>query len=157
MSTQVDHALAGAESDAARLSLALSRVSRWIRRQHTLPLGHGAISALATTSRDGPLRLGDLASREGVAAASLSRIIAALIVDGYVDRSADPNDGRGWLVSTTDKGEELLAELRARTAEVLLYRLDRLDLDQRTAIIAALPALEALASDGCDVVGELVP
>src|SRR5580765_6309245 len=93
-------ALTRSESEAARLSLALRRVSRWIRRQHSLPLGHGALSALATISSDGPLRLGELASREGVAPASLSRIIAVLVADGYVERTVDPYDGRSWHVTT---------------------------------------------------------
>jgi DNA-binding MarR family transcriptional regulator len=152
MSVQADTRLNRSQADAARLALALRRVSRWIRRQHTLPLGHGAISALATISAEGPLRLGDLAAREGVAPASLSRIIAALVGDGYVARHADPIDGRSWQVTTTPHGEQLLAELRARTAVLILDRLDRLEADQRAALIAALPALEAIAAepaDGC--------
>lgn len=140
---------ASAESEAARLSLALGRVSRWVRRQYALPLGHGALSALATISSGGPLRLGDLAAREGVAPASLSRIIAVLVADGYVERAADPHDGRSWQVSTTPMGESLLAELRSKTAHVIVERLERLEPQHRAAIIAALPALEAMASDAC--------
>ncbi len=135
------------QTEAARLALAVSRVSRWIRRQNTFPIGHGAISALATIARLGPVRLGDLAALEGVAPASLSRMVAALITDGYVDRLADPADGRSSLVRTTTAGERLLTELRESSATVLLDRLDRLEPGQRTAILAALPALEALATD----------
>ena len=136
-----------AEAEAARLSMALGRVSRLIRRQHSLPLGHGGISALATISREGPIRAGDLAVREGLAAASLSRITAVLVFDGYVDRQPDPDDGRSILLSTSSEGEGLLAEVRATTARVLLDRLQRLNAAERSAIIAALPALESLASD----------
>lgn len=135
------------QTEAARLALAVSRVSRWIRRQNTFPIGHGAISALATIARLGPLRLGDLATLEGVAPASLSRMVAALVTDGYVDRLADPADGRSSLVRTTVAGDLLLSELRESSAMVLLDRLDKLDPGQRTAILAALPALEALATD----------
>jgi DNA-binding MarR family transcriptional regulator len=147
VSIQVKDTATQSVSDAARLSLALSRISRWIRRQQTLPLGHGALSALATISREGPLRLGDLAAREGLAAPSLSRIIAVLVVEGYVDRRPDHEDGRSWLVSITATGDQLLAQLRASSAGVLIDRLATLDLDQRAAIVAALPALEALAAD----------
>lgn len=135
------------ESQAARLSLALGRVSRWLRRQHSLPLGHGAISALSTISREGPLRAGDLSSREGVAPASLSRILAVLVDDGYVERVTDPTDGRSCFVSTTARGETLLTELRAASARILLERFARLEAGDREALIAALPALEALAAD----------
>ena len=156
MRTQVEQPVARSEAEAARLSLALRRVSRWIRRQHTMPLGHGAISALATISGEGPLRIGDLAVREGVAPASLSRIIAVLVSDGYVERRPDPLDGRSWQVSTTAAGEALLSQLRERTAHVILDRLDRLDPAQRSALIAALPALEAMASDGSETVDEML-
>ena len=149
MSSQLEteHTDPQAAAEAARLSMALGRVSRWIRRQHSLPLGHGGISALATISREGPIRAGDLALREGLAAASLSRIIAVLVVDCYVDRRPDPEDGRSILLTTTPQGEDLLADVRATTARVLLDRLERLSPDERSAIIAALPALESLASD----------
>lgn len=135
------------ESQAANLSLALSRVSRWLRRQHDLPLGHGAISALSTISREGPLRAGDLSSREGVAPASLSRIIAALVGEGYVERHTDPADGRSCFLSTTAGGETLLTELRSASASILLARFQRLEPGHRDTLIAAIPALEALASE----------
>jgi DNA-binding MarR family transcriptional regulator len=156
MSGQAEQALTRSEAEAARLSLALRRISRWIRRQHTLPLGHGAISALATISAEGPIRLGDLAAREGVAPASLSRIVAVLVTDGYVNRHADPRDGRSWNVTTTPAGEQLLRDLRARTAAVLLDRLELLEPGQRAAIIAALPALEAMASDPNEAYAEAI-
>ena len=147
MSAQTEQTLTRSEAEAARLALALRRVSRWIRRQHTLPLGHGAISALATISAEGPLRLGDLAVREGVAPASLSRIVAALVTDGYVTRESDPLDRRSWLVTTTGPGERLLRDLRGHTATLILDRLERLEPKHRAALIAALPALEAMASE----------
>jgi DNA-binding MarR family transcriptional regulator len=134
-------------SEAARLAIALGRLSRWIRRQQALPLALGSISALATISREGPLRAGDLAAREGLAPASLSRVIAVLLADGYVARRPDAADGRAFFVSTTPAGEKMLADVRAATAKVLLTRLDHLTTDQRAAIIDALPALEALADD----------
>jgi DNA-binding MarR family transcriptional regulator len=145
------------ESQAARLSMALGRISRWIRRQQHWPLAYGALSALATVSREGPLRAGDLAVREGLAPASLSRIIAALVADGYVAREPDPNDGRSILVTATPAGDDLLAHMRGAAAEVLLERLDRLDAADRSAIIAALPALEALAVDPAETVKRAGP
>jgi DNA-binding MarR family transcriptional regulator len=147
MSSQLDVARTSAEAEAARLSMALGRVSRWIRRQHRLPVGHSSTSALVTISREGPLRAGDLAAREGLAPASLSRVLSVLVGDGYVARQADPDDGRSVLLSTTARGEQLLVELRAATATVLLERLERLSDEERAAIAAALPALESLASD----------
>ncbi len=94
---------------------------------------------------EGPLRLSELADREGVARPSVSRIVAALEERGYVRREVDPEDRRAALLECTPKGRKLLAELRSTRAAALGERLDRLSDDDRQALLAALPALEQLA------------
>jgi hypothetical protein len=64
VSTEIEADRTQSEAEAARLSVALGGVSRCIRRQHSLRLGHGGISGLATISREGPLRAFDVAARE---------------------------------------------------------------------------------------------
>jgi len=77
---------------SGRLYLAVGRLSRSLRQAGVPGPGHGAISALATLVHAGQLRLGDLAAKEGVAAATMSRIIASLVEAGYVSRESDPVD-----------------------------------------------------------------
>jgi DNA-binding MarR family transcriptional regulator len=154
MTASTDERSVCSESEAARLSTALHRVARWIRRQQDIPLGQGAVSALATIAAEGPLRLGDLAARESVGPATLSRIIAVLEGEGYVERRHDPHDRRSWRVRTTAHGERLLADLRGRTASVVLERLDRLPPEQRASIVAALPALEAMGTEDVTLCAE---
>jgi len=88
--------------DTARLYLAVGRLTRSLRRIGSggSELGHGAVSALFTLVNQGSMRLGDLATKEGVAPPTLSRIVAALVEGGFVRREPDPNDGRASLVMT---------------------------------------------------------
>jgi DNA-binding MarR family transcriptional regulator len=109
--------------------------------------GHGAISALATLVHAGQLRLGDLAAKEGVAAATMSRIIASLVEAGYVSRESDPVDRRAWLAKATEEGERLVSGVRSTRVQELNRRLDRLSPEHREALTTALPALEALIAD----------
>jgi DNA-binding MarR family transcriptional regulator len=130
-----------------RLYLAIGRLSRSLRQAGMPGPGHGAISAMATLAVFGQLRLGDLAAKEGVAAATMSRIVAALVEGGYVRRESDPADRRAWLATLTEDGERLLSGVRSTRVHELGRRLERLTPAQRGAIADALPALEALLAD----------
>jgi DNA-binding MarR family transcriptional regulator len=132
---------------AARLYLTIGRLCRALRRSGATGLGHGSTSALATTVQAGPLRIGDLAAREGVTAPTMTRIVSVLVSEGYVVREPDPADGRGWLVRATPDGEQMITRVRAARSQALLDRIGRLPTQQRDALLAALPALEALADD----------
>src|SRR5690606_40419655 len=60
--------------------------------------------------------------REGVAAATMSRIVSALVDSGYLYRESDPVDRRAWLVALTDEGERLLAEVQSTRVRELSKR-----------------------------------
>jgi DNA-binding MarR family transcriptional regulator len=132
---------------SGRLYLAVGRLSRSLRQAGVPGPGHGAISALATLVISGQLRLGDLAAKEGVAAATMSRIIASLVEAGYVSRESDPVDRRAWLAKATEEGERLVSGVRSTRVQELNRRLDRLSPEHREALTTALPALEALIAD----------
>lgn len=132
---------------SGRLFLAIGRLSRSLRQAGSPGPGHGAISALATLVGHGQLRLGDLAAKEGVAAATMSRIVASLVESGYVRRESDPIDRRAWLATATEEGERLISGVRSTRVQELNNRLDRLPEEQREALKVALPALEALLAD----------
>jgi DNA-binding MarR family transcriptional regulator len=129
------------------LFLAVGRLSRSLRQAGVPGPGHGAISALATLVTYGQMRLGDLAAREGVAAATMSRIVASLVELGYVSRESDPVDRRAWLATATEEGERLISGVRSTRVQELSRRVDRLSADNREALANALPALEALLAE----------
>jgi DNA-binding MarR family transcriptional regulator len=132
---------------AGRLFIAIARLIRMMRRKAPVALTHGSITALATVVNEGPIRVGDLATWEGVRAPTMTRIVDGLVVDGYAERIPDPADGRACLVRATPAGIDVLRGARTARAQVLAAALDRLSSQQRAAVVAALPAIEALCAD----------
>ena len=105
-----------------------------------------AAATLATLERSGPGRLTWLAVREGVTQPAMTQLIARLEDAGLVDRAADPADGRVVQVRITADGRAMLTRRRAVRAGRLAGLLDRLSPDERNALAAALPAMDALAN-----------
>ena len=103
-------------------------------------------ATLATLERNGPARLTALAAREGVTQPAMTQLVSRLQDAGLVNREVDPADGRVVQVSITDEGKATLARRRAKRAEGLIGVLARLSSEHRAALVAALPALDALAA-----------
>jgi DNA-binding MarR family transcriptional regulator len=135
----------GGVIDVTRLRVALARLSRRLRRHELAGLTPTQLAALSTVEQAGPLRLGDLAAAEGIAPSTLTRLVAALEELGYVRRDADPKDARASTLAITVLGHETLERLRAENSALLAQRVMLLTPEQRFALAAALPALEALA------------
>jgi DNA-binding MarR family transcriptional regulator len=110
-----------------------------------------ATATLATLERSGPRRLTALAVQGGVTQPAMTQLIARLEDTGLVRREADPADGRVVQVRLTDQGRDTLARRRAVRAERLAVILDRISPQDRAALGAALPAIDALASAQRDV------
>ncbi len=131
--------------DVTRLRVAIARLSRRLRRHELAGLTPTQLAALSTVERSGPLRLGDLAAAEGIAPSTLTRLVAVLEELGYVKRCADPKDARASTLAITDLGHETLDRLRAEGTALLTQALLLLTEEQRSALAAAVPALELLA------------
>jgi DNA-binding MarR family transcriptional regulator len=131
----------------ARLRLAVARVSRRLR---TVPAGQGMtstqLSVLAAVVRDGPVKLGDLATTEDVNPTMLSRIVAKLDSDGLLSRTSDLDDARVAVVCATAAGRKRHQKIRHQRTEALAAVLVDLDPDHVRALSAAVPALEELGS-----------
>jgi DNA-binding MarR family transcriptional regulator len=61
----------------------------------------------------GGRRASDLADVLGVSRQAVAQVIALLERDGYVERLADPGDGRAKLICLTRRGRQALRVLRA--------------------------------------------
>jgi DNA-binding MarR family transcriptional regulator len=128
------------------LRLAVMRLARRLRQQRAdHGLGLGQLSALATLDRIGPMTAGALAQHEQVRPPSMTKTLAALAEAGYVDRAADPSDGRQVVVSLTDTARTLLLEDRRRRDEWLAELMAGLSPDERAVLTIALPLLEGMA------------
>lgn len=126
-----------------RLALVVGRLNRRLQAA-TGGLSHGLLSALAVVTKNGPLRLSDLAALEQVSAPSMTRMIAELESRGFVVRQPDPEDGRAVLVEVSDAGAAAIQDARATRAHVIEELLAQLPPADHATISAALPALERL-------------
>lgn len=147
--TERDAADGGLDATAPRLALAVGRLNRRLLRA-TAGLSHGTVSALSSIVRFGPLRLRELATREGIAAPSITRIVAALEERGLVEREVDKSDRRAFSIEATPAGVDYIVRARSARAELLTELLGTLDAEQLAAVEAALPALETMAMRGLD-------
>jgi DNA-binding MarR family transcriptional regulator len=136
-------------ASVARLRLVVARLHRQLAQASgtEVDLTYAQLSALVRTEQHGPLRIGELAAYEQVAAPSLTRTMAPLAAAGLISRRPDPSDGRSWLVSITAEGAGLLDRIRAQRSELLTRRLSRLTPGQTGVLLAALPVLEQLATE----------
>ncbi len=136
--------LASDRAAAVRLGAVVGQLLRMLRRAHVSALGSGSMSALATVVRQGPVRLGDLAEREGVTPTTLSRIVTALEREGFVERRTDPADRRAALLTATAAGTDAVDELLSRRADVLVARMANLTAEDLAALALGLDVIERL-------------
>ena len=80
----------------------------------------------------------------------MTQLIARMAEQGLVERLADPQDGRVVHVQLTDAGRKLIASRRAARADRVSGLLGTLSPAERAALIAALPAMNALAAARAD-------
>jgi DNA-binding MarR family transcriptional regulator len=129
----------------ARLRAVVGKLSRRLNAAaRGEGLTHTQHSVLGVIARSGPSRMTELAEIESVNPTMLSRVVAHLDEAGLVRRRPDPDDRRAGLVEVTALGRRTHDRLRADRGRLLADGLSRIDPDQRAALEAALPALEAL-------------
>lgn len=132
--------------EVARLRGAIGALARRLRpTEATAGMTPTQISVLLSIVAHGPLRAGTLAEHESLNPTMLSRVLAILCERGVVRRVPDPSDRRATLVEATAAGRKLRERMRRERNAKLEPLLDELTAKERSAIVAALPALESLA------------
>jgi DNA-binding MarR family transcriptional regulator len=134
---------------ATRLRVAIGRLSRRLRVTSAgseAGLTPTRISVLLTVDRDGPIRIADLAEREGLNPTTLSRAITQLVDDGALERVSDDSDRRAAWVNVTRDGHGLAESMRRERTDALNQALEGLGPEDRRLLEQALPALEGLAA-----------
>ncbi len=133
---------------AARLRLAVTRLSRRLRHQGEAGISASQLSALAMIDRSGPMTLGDLAAAEQVQPPSMTRIVSRLEEGGFVDRHVWEQDRRVARVRMTAAGRQLLRRSRTRKDAYLARRLQTLDAADRVLMGEAVAVLERILERG---------
>jgi DNA-binding MarR family transcriptional regulator len=133
-------------TEATEVATALERLFGLIRWLSPAGLSLTSAATLASLDRLGSCRLTALAAREGVTQPAMTQLIARMEQLGLVARAADPDDGRVVHVQITDAGRDLIAGRRAARADRISGLLAMLTETDREALVAAVPAMNALAS-----------
>lgn len=134
-------------NDVVRLRAVIGRLSRQLNVSVAdVGLSPSQLSVLGSVARRGPLGIGDLAEREGINPTMLSRIVGKLDDAGLISRIPHPDDGRAALVEATATGRKLHQRVQAQRAKLLADRLEQLEPQQAASVVAALDALEQLAT-----------
>lgn len=132
----------------SRLRIVVGRLSRQLNASATHEgLTPSQASALGLIAGRGPLSLAELARLESLNPTMVSRIVGRLDELGLIRRRQNPDDLRAAWVEITPEGKLMVDRIRESRGQVVSARLERLDLDDRDAIMAALPALERLVEE----------
>lgn len=124
----------------------LLQLARELRREvHPLGVTGGQVTLLISIRRTPGVGVRELAAREGVSPAAMSRHIGRLVRAGLVRRTAGAGgDGRRVGVELTEEAERVLRLVRSRRTAWLVARLRTLDDEALRSIDEAVEPLRAL-------------
>jgi DNA-binding MarR family transcriptional regulator len=134
---------------ANRLRPVLLQLARELRREvHPLGVTGGQVSVLVAVRQSPGLGVRELAAREGVSAAAMSRQVARLTHAGLVRRvEAYGGDRRRVALELTEDADRVLRLVRSRRTAWLTARLAQLDDRQLEAIEDAIEPLRTLLAE----------
>lgn len=131
---------------AIDLRTAVMRTSRRLRVEATgETITPGQYTVLAQLHSDGPRTPRELAEREHVQAPSMTRIVNALAEQGFVSRSAHPEDGRQIQVGITPAGLDVLEEAREQRTAWLAQRVAGLSPEDRLILSRAAEIMQEMS------------
>lgn len=108
-------------------------------------LSRTAAGTLSVLDRRGPQRITSLAESEVISQPAMTGLVQRLEAAGLVARKSDPADGRAILIAITAAGHTAMHERRREHDQMLAERIVALTPEHRVLLMAALPAIAALA------------
>ena len=130
---------------ANRLRPALLKLARELRREsHALGVTGGQVTLLIQIRRNRGIGVNELAARERISAAAMSKHVARLERAGLVRREQNETDGRRQSMSVTGEGERVLRSVMSRRRAWLAALLKQLDPAELDAIDSAIDPLVQL-------------
>jgi DNA-binding MarR family transcriptional regulator len=133
---------------ATELRDGMLRLSRRLRRVRPVgELTQSQLSALTSLEIAGAMTPRELAETERVQPPSMTKIVARLDELGLLQRVPHPTDGRQIILSTTQRGRDVLAENRRVRDAWLTRRLAALTDADRDTLRRAVEIMARLARD----------
>lgn len=143
------HALETARAASPNVSRHLISVSSAVRifaRQELEKRGHqpsAAITLIVTNLPAEGLGMSALAQRAGLSLQRAGQLVTELEAAGYVDRVADPRDGRARRAVYTPRGRRLLRDIDAVNAAIAAKLIERLGRERFDRLLGDLADLDA--------------
>ncbi|MEV4420224.1 MarR family winged helix-turn-helix transcriptional regulator [Patulibacter sp. NPDC049589] len=136
--------------DALALALYhLSALRRDLQRFAGIEHAVAGLTVLSVVHRIGPARISDVAGDMQVNLSVASRQIQALQDEGFVDRVADPHDGRSSLIAISDAGTAKLEAAHHRLKGAIATAVEDWDRDEVTGLADGIVRLRG-ALGTCD-------
>ena len=133
----------GLADGIARLRRALRRGARVADPDN--PLAVAQLELLSAVVENPAARPGQLAALLHMRPNTVTTIVNALVAHGMVSRAAADSDRRAIELTATEAGHRAVRAWQAINAGLLQQALSTLSAQQRRALAAAVPALDALA------------
>jgi DNA-binding MarR family transcriptional regulator len=127
----------------ARLRRALRRGARVADPEN--PLAVAQLELLSAVAENPGSRPGQLAQLLHMRPNTVTTIVNALVTHGMVSRVSAGSDRRAIELTATEAGQKAVRAWQATNADLLHMALSTLPAQQRRALMAAMPALDALA------------
>ena len=112
-----------------------------------LGIGPARLSALSVVVFGGPISLNDLARAEQVKPPTMSRIVDALVQEGFVRREADTTDRRAVTITATNKGTKIMHEGRSRREKLLVSMLKPLKRNELESLEMAVEIISKMLGE----------
>lgn len=142
----------GAAVDAWQLTQIVTRLRRVLRSSirsdypwETLPMAQ--VEILQRLRAEPGLRVNDLAIRHRLASNTVSVLVQQMVLAELLSRTPDPADRRAVRLNLTPGGLQMVTDWQQAHESRFEAALDRLAADDRSAVLAALPALSRLVDE----------
>ncbi|MEY2524086.1 MAG: hypothetical protein QOJ66_2651 [Ilumatobacteraceae bacterium] len=121
--------------------LSSPRTWRQIAAATAVPLDRARYLVLRAVAESEPVRTTTLAEQIGVDPSTMSRHVGVLERGGFVERVADPDDGRATSLSLTAAGRDVMERVRDARHDLITGALVNWDDDDRTQLATLLGRL----------------
>ena len=129
---------------AAELLDVVVRLNRWVTHHSDWALPWAQVRVLSQIAELGQARTSDLARAERCSQPTMTARVQHLQAQGWIARTADPQDARAAMLTLTDEGRAVLADARGARARVLEALMAQMGANERERLRDATEALAAL-------------
>ncbi|RDH80200.1 MarR family transcriptional regulator [Mycolicibacterium moriokaense] len=131
----------------ADLLAVVARLNRLASQRARLPLPFAQGRLLSTIEDQGAARISDLAALDHCSQPTMTMQVRRLEDAELVSRTVDPDDARAVLIRITDKGVDVLRQVRLDRGAAIDPYLERLDDADRQTLQGAVEVMRKLLDD----------